>query len=215
MTETADILTLAQWFSPAYPVGAFSYSHGLEQAIEAGYVTDADSLNGWISDVVMHGAGQSDGLFVAAAYLASDAVKRGEIDAMCRALTASRERLLETEAQGDAFCRATAAVWDVPLKALTFPVAVGTAARLQDLPLVLTSSMYLHAFASNLVTAGMRLVPLGQTEGHVLIRALAPLCQRIAEDTAHGDLDALTNTAFAADIAAMHHETQYSRIFRT
>lgn len=214
-TDTAHILTLAQWFSPAYPVGAFSYSHGLEQAVQAGCVTDGASLGAWIGDVLAHGAGRSDAVFLAAAYAAETLADLAEIDATCRAFAATKERLLETDQQGAAFAKVTTEVCDGALPALCYPVAVGRTARLRALPQGLTATMFLHAFASNLTAAGQRLLPFGQTAAQALIASLHPLCERIALDTAHGDLQRLTATAFLPEIAAMRHETQYSRIFRT
>ena len=210
-----DVLTLAQWFSPAFPVGAYSYSHGLEWAVEAGDVIDAASLQVWIEDVLHFGTGRSDGLFLAASFLAADDVDLAKIDATCRAFASSAERLRETELQGAAFCRVTEDVWRHAGPDLTYPVAAGRAARLCELPQVPTASMYLHAFASNLVAAGQRLARIGQSEAQAVIKTLAPLCSEIAENTKDGDLSRLSSTAFRADVAAMKHETQYSRIFRT
>lgn len=210
-----EMLTLAQWFSPAYPVGAFSYSHGLEWAVEDGGVTDPVSLREWIGDVLRHGAGHSDGLFLAAAYLAPDENSVANIDAKARAFATTYERLRETESQGAAFCEITAAVWRHDLPNLTYPVAAGRAARIENLPVVLTTSMYLHAFAANLVAAGQRLARIGQSDAQSVLRELAPLCAKIAEQTKSGDLSLLSSTAFRAEIAAMKHETQYSRMFRT
>lgn len=215
MPIDTDILTLNQWFSPSYPIGAFSYSHGLEWAAASGAVTDAASLKMWIEGVLQYGAGQSDALFLAASYWAASSKEVSEIDALARAFTASAERLLETTAQGAAFCKATSDVWGADLPELAYPVAVGRAARLEDLPLDLTAQMYLHSFASNIVMAATRLAPVGQTEAQALIHELAPLCAEIAEQTETGDLEALSGTAFLADIQAMQHETQHSRIFRT
>lgn len=212
---TEPVLTLAQWFSPAFPVGSFSYSHGLEWAVEAGDVHDRDSLQVWIEDVLRFGTGRSDGLFLAASYGAANAEEIAEIDATCRAFASSKERLRETELQGAAFCQITAAVWDHQSVDLTYPVAAGRAAWLCDLPLDLTSSMYLHAFAANLVAAGQRLVRIGQSDAQAIIKALTPLCTQIASDTQSGDLTKLFSTTFLADIASMKHETQYSRMFRT
>lgn len=213
--RSADILTLAQWFSPAYPVGAFSYSHGLEWAIDVGSVDDVKTLGAWVVDVIEHGTGRNDALFLAAAHQAETSQALVDIDQTCRAFAASSERLSETVQQGAAFCQVTSAIWSDMPEPLSYPVAVGHATRVQALDPVLAAAMYLHAFAGNLATVGMRLIPLGQTEGHGLIRALAEPCQRIAAETAHGSLDALSSSAFLADIAAMKHETQYSRIFRT
>ena len=214
MATATDILTLTQWFSPAYPVGAFAYSHGLEWAIDVGDVETAAQTSAWIEDILRHGAGWNDSLFLAAAYQA-EAVDLNEIDATARAFAASSERLKETRLQGDAFCDVTARVWATDLSRLTYPVSVGRAARLEGVPVELATQFYLMAFVSNLAAVAMRLVPLGQIEGQKLIRDLAPLCTQIAEATSSASLDDLTNTSFLGDIAAMKHETQYSRIFRT
>ncbi|WP_242509527.1 urease accessory protein UreF [Rhodovulum imhoffii] len=214
-TTDTELLTLAQWFSPACPIGAFSYSHGLEWAIDAGDVADAATLRTWISDILLHGTGKSDAVFLAAAYRARDTRRLAGIDAACRAFAPGRERLLETELQGAAFCRVTEQVWGKRLGNLAYPVAVGHAASLFGLPQIATASMYLHAFASTLASVGMRLIPIGQTEGQRVIRDVAPLCRTVAETTAPGDLETLSGTAFLADIAALRHETQHSRIFRT
>lgn len=214
-TDLAGILTLTQWFSPAYPVGSFSYSHGLEWAIDAGDVTDCTSLKSWIVDVLEHGAGRSDAVFLAAAFKSQALDELAKIDATCRAFAASKERLLETDQQGSAFVKVTSAIWEADPSNLCFPVAAGRAARLCDLPLEITVAIFVQGFASNLVTVGMRLVPIGQTEGQRLIKTLNPICLNVARAALDGDLQSLSSTAFLADIAAMRHETQYSRIFRT
>ena len=210
--HTEATLTLVQWLSPAYPVGAFAYSHGLEWAVETSDVVDSGTLGSWLDSVLRHGSGQSDALFLAAAYLAEDPA---QIDATARAFSASAERLKETVLQGEAFARATSDIWGTALPSLTYPVAVGHAARLNHLPLELTLQMYLQAFMANLVAAGMRLIPLGQTDGQIVIKALTPLCVEIAISALGGSLEDLSATAFTCDIASMKHETQYSRIFRT
>ena len=214
MHTDAQVITLSQWLSPGYPVGAFAYSHGLESLVETGAVADADSLLDWLNDVLRFGAGLSDARFLIAAYRA-DAQDVGAVDALCRAFAPSKERLQETALQGAAFCEVTAAVWAQQIAGLTYPVAVGRAAALESLPPALTTQMYLQAFVSNLVAATQRLLPIGQTEGQRLIRTLAPLLAEITDQALNGSLDDLSGTAFLADIAAMKHETQYSRIFRT
>ena len=211
----AATLTLAQWFSPAYPVGAFQFSHGLERAIDCGDVPNGDALAAWIRDVVRHGSGASDVLFLSAAYLAESEARLLEVDELARAFAPSAERLRETVDMGRTFRRTTASLLGRDLPELVHPVVAGLCARLADLPLRLTASMYLQAFAANLVSVGVRLIPVGQTEGQEIIRDLLPLCLDVAENNTHGDLDALESSAFAADIASMQHETQYSRIFRT
>ncbi|MFD3189002.1 urease accessory protein UreF [Sedimentitalea sp. HM32M-2] len=211
----ADVLTLSQWFSPAYPVGGFAYSHGLEWAIDSGAVTDAERAGNWVCDVLRHGAGWNDSLFLIAAYRAGSPAMVAKAEALCRATAASRERLQETCLQGQAFCRITSDIWGGGLHDLTYPVAVGRAARQLNLPLELTVQMYLQSFGANLAGAAMRLVPLGQTEGQAMIRDLAPLCRQIAGRALQSGLQDIGSTVFLADIAAMRHETQQSRIFRT
>ncbi len=206
------VLTLAQWFSPSFPVGAFAYSHGLEWAVQAGDVTDAAQTQDWIDTVLRHGAGWNDCLFIAAAYRTDDA---GAVDATARAFAASAERLRETDLQGAAFAAAVANLSGTTATPRTYPVAVGEAARAADLPLELTAKMYLHGLTSSLAGAAMRLVPLGQSDGQAIIRALTPVAQYVATRACAASLDDLTATAFATDIASMKHETQYSRIFRT
>lgn len=214
MATATEILTLTQWFSPAYPVGAFAYSHGLEWAIDVGDVATAAQTSAWIEDVLCHGAGWNDSLFLVAAYRAG-AEDLAEIDATARAFAASSERQKESHLQGKAFCEVTAKIWATDLAGLTYPVAVGRAARLEVLPLDLTTQFFLMAFVSNLAAVAMRLVPLGQTDGQRLIRDLSPLCTKIAGEANAAALDDLSSTSFLGDIAAMKHETQYSRIFRS
>lgn len=214
MPTDAALLTLAQWFSPAYPIGAFGYSHGLEAATEAG-LSGKDAVQDWLGDVLTHGSGRADATLLSAAYLAHTPDALHQIDATARAFAPSRERLAETDLQGAAFCKITDTVFGQDLRTLTYPVAVGAAAKHAGLPQTLTAQMYLHAFVSNLVACAQRLAGLGQTDAQAIIRALAPLCIQIANDTKHGDISSLSSTAFLSDIASMRHETQYSRIFRT
>ncbi|SMO33049.1 urease accessory protein [Thalassovita litoralis] len=212
MITNSALLTLAQWLSPAYPVGAFSYSHGLEWAIEAQQVTNATTFRDWLRDILIHGTGRNDAILLCHAYRANTP---DDIDELARAFAPSAERLLETEQQGAAFCRTTAAIWGNSLPALTYPVALGYAAARHGIPLPQTVAMYLHAFASNLTSAAIRLVPLGQTEGQTVLTALAPLCETLAQDAPHLPLDALGGAVMLADVASMKHETQYTRLFRS
>jgi len=165
--------------------------------------------------VLEHGAGRNDALLIAAAWRADHMAAVREIDDTARAFAASRERLIETDQQGRAFAAVTEAIWGGDLAGLTYPVALGAAAARATLPLHLTQVMYLQAFLSNLVAAGQRLLPVGQTEGQAILRRLTACIPAIADATQGGDLDRLSATAFLTDIAAMHHETLPTRIFRT
>ena len=212
---TDPILTLAQWLSPAFPVGAFTYSHGLEALVDAGTVHDADSFSAWLTHTLQHGASQNDVILLAHAYNADTVEELAEIDSLARALAPSAERLLETDQQGAAFARTAAAIHDLDLSTLTYPVAVGRAAQLQNLPLRDTARLFLHAFAANLTSAATRLVPLGQTESQATLTAVTPLCQDVADHAVTLSLDDIAASTFASDIASMRHETQYSRLFRS
>lgn len=209
-----DLLTLTQWLSPAFPVGAFAYSHGLEHVIERGDMPDASSLSQWMRDLLDYGGPRSDVTLLAAAYH-DNGENLGMIDAQARAFAASQERLLETVAQGAAFARTVDAVWHTALGPLCYPVAVGRAARLKSLPLDATCDVFLHAVMANLISVAVRLVPLGQTDGQRVLSDLAPVILSASADARQTPLSGLATACFAADIAAMHHETQYSKVFRT
>lgn len=215
MTTEAHILTLSQWFSPAYPTGAFAYSHGLETAIKNKRIVTASDLQSWLSDVVEHGSGRNDCILLRAAYHCEDDVALAGVDAVACAFVGSAERLKETKLQGSAFAKTTAAIWSGEAPDCANPVAVGYAARRLNLPVGLTAALYLQTFASNLVSAAVRLVPLGQTEGQATLAALTPLCLEVARTTETLDLDDLHSSAWQSDIAAMAHETLDHRIFRS
>lgn len=208
----ARVLTLAQWLSPAFPVGAFAYSHGVETAIRAGWITDGDGLAAWLRDCLTEGSGRSDAIFLRLAFAAADP---GEVDALARSFATGRERLREAERQGAAFVRTVNAVWDLSLPDLLLSVAVGRAAGLAGLDPDLTVSLYLHAFVTNLVSAAIRLSPLGQTEGQRIIRDLQPLCTDLAADTRDATATDIVGHAFLSDIAAMRHETLEPRLFQS
>ncbi|SEA43255.1 urease accessory protein UreF [Rubrimonas cliftonensis] len=211
--SAAAVQALVAWLSPGYPVGAFAYSHGLERAVADGAVRDAQTLQAWVGDVLARGSGRNDAILLAAAHRAPDDLAPAELAA---ALAVSRERLLETEAQGAAFARTTAQAWGAGDGGpAPYPVAVGRAAAAAGAPLETALTLYLQAFAANLVSVAVRLVPLGQTEGQRALAALAPLCAAVAAEAAGAGLDDLGGAAFAADIAAMRHETQAVRLFRT
>ncbi|MEM8571873.1 MAG: urease accessory UreF family protein [Pseudomonadota bacterium] len=203
---------LTAWLSPAYPIGAYSYSHGLEWAIEAGWVGDGPQLKTWTSQILEFGAGRSDAILLTHAHAAEDP---SELAELAEALAPSRERHLETMAQGTAFARTTAAVWGIDLPPMAYPVALGHAARKLSLPRAPLVTLFLQAFAANIISAGVRLVPLGQTEGQRITADLLPLSARIAEEVQSQSLDEIGGIAVHADIASMLHETQYSRLYRS
>jgi urease accessory protein len=212
---TSAILTLAQWLSPSYPLGSFAYSHGLEAALEDGWVHDAASLQIWLEDIVRDGSGWADAVLFCAAYHAQDSDDLQQVDEVGRAFAASHERLRESLNQGAAFARTTVAVQQLTVPEALFPVAVGWAAAQQKAPVTLAVSLYLQAFVSNIVLACVRLIPLGQTEGQAIIQALSSLCEQTAHAAANATLDDLYSNTFLSDIAAMRHEVQQPRLFQS
>jgi urease accessory protein len=218
---------LMAWLSPAYPVGAFSYSSGLEWAVEAGDVTSADELSGWLQCLLTDGAGYCDAVLFAQSYRAcssGDGRALREVAELAAALAPSRERFLETTAQGRAFLDVTQAAW--PCKAfdhlakiwrgpLAYPVAVAVASAGHEIPLEQSLAAYLQALAANWISAGVRLIPLGQTDGQRVTAFLEPVVAEAARRALAATLDDAGSAVFRADIAAMRHETQYTRLFRS
>ncbi len=221
----AGLYRLMTWLSPGYPVGAFSYSHGLEFAVEEGTVTDTASLQAWLADLLRYGSGRNDAILFRHAFEAAERPSElSEIAALAAAFVASSERHLETTAQGRAFVEATDDAW--PCDALTclletwdgplaYPVVVAVAAAGHGLSLDLSLHAYLHGFVGNLVSAGVRLIPLGQRAGQQVIAALELPLAETAEAALSAPLEDLGGSALLADLAAMKHETQYTRLFRS
>lgn len=209
----SGLLSLMQWLSPAFPTGGYAYSHGLEWEIAAGTIRTAADLRLWLGSILTHGAGFQDAILLAHALLPD-----ADLDALtdlARALAPSAERLSETMEQGTAFARATAALAGRDLPARPLPVAVGQAAGGLGLPRQQVIALYLHAFTANLVSAAVRFVPLGQTEGQAVIAALHPLIEQIAASAETAELQDITTATLRADLAAMRHETMDVRIFKT
>lgn len=209
----AALLSLFQWLSPAFPTGGFAYSHGLEQAVTDGTVRDGAGLAVWLSSILRHGAGRQDAILLAASL--RDGADHDALSALARALAPSAERLSETMEQGAALARAVSAVTGRDLPARPLPVAMGEAAAPLGLPPAQVIAIYLHAFASNLTSAAVRFVPLGQNEGQGVLAGLHPLITALADQVATLGPDDIVSSVIGADIAAMRHETMDVRIFKT
>lgn len=205
-------LSLAQWLSPGFPVSAYAYSHGLEHAITAGQIHDADSLRVWLEGLLMAGSCQTDGLLVARA-TAGDPLE--DLAEAAEALATSAERWSETRDQGAAFVQTTNALCAKQLSPLPYPVAVGARARSLALPPDEVVALYLQAFLGGLISGAVRLIPLGQTEGQRVSQALHDAISAEATRLAALPLEEVATSALRGDLAAMGHETQDVRIFRT
>ena len=226
MIDANIALRLQSWFSPAFPIGAFSYSHGLEPAIEAGVVKDRESLIQWVGTLLTLGSGRIDARFFRASWRsAPDVGQAAALAAEAAAWVPTAELLHEAERQGDAFLATVEAAWPHPATQAfraalpdrpVLSVAAGFVAGAHGAPLDLALPLYLQAFAANVISAGVRLVPLGQTDGQRATAALERTVAQAAHDAIAGDdLDDLWTATPGHDIHSMRHETQYARIFRS
>lgn len=212
MSEAA-LLTLVQWLSPAFPLGSFAWSQGLEWAISAGAVRDRAGLERWIGDLIEQGGLGADAVLLARALDAG--ADHAALADRARALAPTRERLDETEAQGAAFARTVAALTGTTQPPAPLPVALGRAAAPLGLPPGRVVALYLHAAASSLVQVAVRFVPLGQTEGQAALAALAPAIERAAGRALATPVDAIGTAAIGADMASAWHETMEVRLFKS
>ncbi len=217
MTTLPALLHLMAWLSPAFPTGGFAYSHGLEWAVEAGDIKDGDSLREWLTDVVTNGSGRSDTILLRHAHRAvSDPEALRDIVSLASAIAPARERRDEALNQGRAFQLAVAPWTSTHLpEDAPYAVAVGAAAGSQNISEDDTAVAYLQAFTTSLISAAVRLVPLGQTAGLKVLAALETTILATASETKTATLDDVGGCAFRSDLAAMRHETQYTRLFRS
>jgi urease accessory protein len=217
------ILPLFAWLSPSYPVGCYAYSHALEWAVEAGDVSDETTLVAWLTDLLTLGLGRNDAILLSHAYRAVEQGHRRDLETvneLALALSPSAELYLETSQQGRSFLDATLAAWPSPhLPPLegdvAFPVAIGMAAAAHSVPLPITSQAYLFGLVQTLVSAAIRLAPIGQTVGIRVSAALAGTAQDIAHQGMVLTLDDVGGSTFRADLGSFHHENQYTRLFRS
>ncbi len=225
--EAAALYRLMTWLSPAFPVGGFSYSSGIEWAVEAGDITDTTTLADWLDAMLGDGAGFCDAIFLVQAFRAAEAGEEGslrEIAELAAAFVPSRERQLETTSQGRAFIAIARAAWDADgldavvgacVGPIVYPVAVGIVAASHGVRLEPTLHAFLHALVSNWISAASRLIPLGQTDSQRVLARLEGAVATTAARALYATLDDLGSAIFRADLASLRHETQYTRLFRS
>jgi len=224
------LLRLQSWLSPAFPTGAYSYSHGLEWALEAGHVQDRKSLVDWLEADLSYGSGRNEAIFFSEAWHRArddDRATLYEIAELAGAFRGSSEFALESSQQGAACLATLRRVWpDSLLDWLseilrqhsiqpTFSVVLGIRSARQGIPVSLALSGFLQSYIANLVTAGVRLIPLGQTDGQIAIAELEQAVLAASVEAERTTIDDLGSAAFMVDLASMEHETQYTRLFRS
>lgn len=219
------ILRLLAWLSPAFPTGGYAWSHGVEWAVDVNEITDGPSLLAWVSDVLRHGAGRNDAILLRHAHRLTSrppswsAEGLRDLIELALATAASREIHAESIGQGNAF-RLAASAWNPTILNsvegdLPYPIAVGALTGASGISEDDATLALLQAFAANLISSAVRLVPLGQSTGLAVLAALEPVIERLARETRTATLDDLGGACFRADIASMRHETQYTRLFRS
>lgn len=207
------LLTLTQWLSPSFPISGYAYSGGLETAVADGAVTEPAAVRDWAQTLLRAGAMRNDAILLALTLRAAHA--DAELAQIAQALAGSAERWRETRDQGRALADTLVQTGQADIPPVAYPVALGIAARPLGIAPGQVTGLFLQAQVSAVVSAAIRLVPIGQAAGQGIIAALADDVTEVAALAAQADLDALGGAAFGADLAAMRHETQEVRLFRS
>ena len=201
---------LFSWFSPNFPIGSFNFSHGLESAVEMKFIHDSFTLENWISNLITDGSGKTDVILLSNAY-------RGKnINELALALCPSKERWIESIKLGKSFSKNIRDNWSYNIEDdLAFPVALGKAGSFFSIPLDQLLIIFLQSFASNLITFGMKHIPLGQSAGQKILINLIPVIQAQSMKYKNYDITDIGSSAFISDLASMYHENLKNRIYQT
>jgi urease accessory protein len=208
--ENAQLLMLLNWMSPAFPIGAYAYSHGLEWAIESGNVSTQSEVEEWIADLISHGSGWNDAVLFNLSF-------EQNVNELAIAMCPSKERYLETTQLGAAF-EIAASVFskrDILASEIAYPVAAARACNAMGIDPTYALLAFMQGFSNALISVAVRLVPLGQTAGLEIMRNLMPLIVKTAARAAFATEADLGSITLLSDVASMKHETQFSRVFRT
>jgi urease accessory protein len=223
-------LRLQSWLSPAFPSGSYSYSHGLEWAVEAGHINDRKTLVDWLGADLRYGVGRNEAIFFLEAgryAIDDDRAKLVEIAELATAFRGTAEFVLESSQQAAAWLVTLRRVW--PDRVLDWlaetlcerqlqpapGVVLGVHSARLRIPASLALPAFLQSYVANLVIAGVRLLPLGQTDGQLAIAELEDLVLATSAQATQDTIDDLGSAAFMVELASMAHETQYTRLFRS
>jgi urease accessory protein len=201
---------LFSWFSPNFPIGSFNFSHGLEAAVEMKFIHDSFTLENWISNLITDGSGKTDLILLSNAY-------RGKnINELALALCPSKERWIESIKLGKSFSKNIRNNWSYHIEDnLAFPVALGKAGSYFSIPLNQLLIIFLQSFVSNLITFGIKHIPLGQSAGQKILINLIPVIQAQSMKYKNYDIKNIGSCAFISDLASMYHENLKNRIYQT
>jgi urease accessory protein len=223
-------MRLQSWLSPAFPTGAYSYSHGLEWAVEAGHVDNRQTLVEWLGADLRYGSGRNEAIFFSEAWrcaIADDSARLFKVAELAAAFRGTAEFALEASQQATACLATLRRVW--PAGALdrlseilrenniqpALALVLGVGCAKQGIPASLALPVFLQSCTANLVTAGVRLIPLGQTDGQLAISELEEAVLATSAEAATATIADLGSAAFMVELASMAHETQYTRLFRS
>ncbi|HVR22763.1 MAG TPA: urease accessory protein UreF [Candidatus Polarisedimenticolia bacterium] len=224
------LLRQQSWLSPAFPTGAYSYSHGIEWAVEAGHIHDRKSLVDWVEADLCYGSGRNEAIFFIEAWRSAtddDCERLLKIAELAAAFRSTSEFALETSQQATACLATLSRVWPDPnIESLSellsdlriapvLSVVLGVRAAGEKISATLAVPAFLQSYLANLVTAGVRLIPLGQTDGQLGIAELEPAVLAVAAQAEQATIHDLGSAAFMVDLASASHETQYTRLFRS
>jgi urease accessory protein len=228
--EPVALLRQQSWLSPAFPIGSYSYSHGIEWAVEAGHIHDRESLVDWLEADLCYGSGRNEAIFFSEASrcaMDNDCEKLFAVAELAAAFRGTSEFALESSQQAAACLAMLRQVWPDRLLdrlsellrerhvAPALAVILGVRSARQGIAASLALAAFLQSYIANLVTAAVRLIPLGQTDGQ---RAIAELEEAVLAGSVQAwksSINDLGSAAFMVDLASMSHETQYTRLFRS
>ena len=201
---------LQTWFSPSFPVGSFSYSHGLEAMINDNLVKSKEDILDYLKCILKHGTGKNDIILMKYTYQGE------ELNELALSLCPSKERKIESIEIGNAFRKVLADSWDFKIQENTaYPIAVAKAAKHFNIPLNLTLVSYLQSFASNLINVCIKHIPIGQKIGQDCIIQTYDLIRELEKESENLNLEDLGGICFNSDIYSIKHENLKTRIYKT
>ena len=201
---------LQTWFSPLFPVGSFSYSHGLEAMIDDNLIKSKEDILEYLKCILKYGSGKNDIILIKYAYQGE------EINDLALSLCPTKERKIESIEMGNAFRKVLEDSWNYKIQENTaYPVSVGKAAKYFKIPLNLTIISYLQSFASNLINVCIKHIPIGQKVGQDCIIQMYDLIREIENESKNLELEDLGGVCFNSDIYSIKHENLKTRIYKT